>query len=75
MGSELDNELFHKFLKLLFGGVQVTSLSQIHSCDLVFEVECSKNDNSNIQLEIGIISKKFDWLSGLNFIITFSINS
>ncbi len=39
-------------MKLLFGGIQVTCLSQIHSFDLFFELECSKDDNSNIQLEI-----------------------
>ncbi len=49
MGPKLDNELFYKLLKLIFRYVQVTCLSQIHRSDLVFELECSKNINSNMQ--------------------------
>ncbi len=52
MEPKLDDEHFYKLLKLFLRGVQVTSLSQIHKSDLVFELECSKNGNSNIQLEI-----------------------
>ncbi len=52
MGAKLENELFYKLLKLFSRGVQVTYLSQIHKTDLLFELECSKNSNSDIQLEI-----------------------
>ncbi len=52
MGPKLENQLFYKLLKLFFRGVQVTSLSQIHLSDLVFDLQCSKSGNSNIQLEI-----------------------
>ncbi len=49
MGPKLNNERFYKLLKLFFGGVQVTCLTQIHSSDLIFELECSKYGKSNIQ--------------------------
>ncbi len=62
MRPNLDNEHFYKLLKLFFRGVQVTSLSQIHKSGLVFVLECSKNGNSNIQLEFRISSQNFDWL-------------
>ncbi len=52
MGPKLDYELFYKLLKLFFRAVQVTSLSQIYSFDIIFELECSKICNSYIQLEI-----------------------
>ncbi len=58
MGPNLENELFYKLLKLFFMGVQVTFQIQIHMSDLVFELECSKDGNSNIQLEIWISSKE-----------------
>ncbi len=51
MGHKLDDELFHKLLKIFFRGVQVTCQSQIHRSDLVFEPQCSKDGNSNVQLE------------------------
>ncbi len=50
--AKLDSELFYKLLKLFFRGIQITSISQIHMSHLVFELECSKDGNSNIQLEI-----------------------
>ncbi len=52
MGPKLYYELFFKLLKLFFRGIQVTSLSQIHRSDFFFELECSKNGNSNIHLAI-----------------------
>ncbi len=52
MEPTLDDELFHKLLKLFFNGFQVTFLSQIYSSDIIFELECSKNGNSYIQQEI-----------------------
>ncbi len=52
MLPKLDNELFYKLLKLFFRGVQVTFQIQIHKSDLDFGLECSKDGNSNIQLEI-----------------------
>ncbi len=52
MGTKFDYELLYKLLKLFLRGVQVTSHSQIHKSDLVFQLECSKHGNSNIQLEI-----------------------
>ncbi len=52
MGPTLDNEPSYKLLKLFFRGVHVTYPSEIHRSDLVFGLECSKDDNSNIQLEI-----------------------
>ncbi len=52
MGPKLDNENFYKLLQLFFRGVQVTFRSQIHKSHLIFGLECSKGDNSNIQLGI-----------------------
>ncbi len=52
MGPKLDNELFYKLLKLFTRGVQETYISKILRSDLIFELECSKHGNSNIQLEI-----------------------
>ncbi len=52
MGPKLDNQLFYKLLKLFLRTVQVTFHSQIHKSDLVFKLQCSKDGNSNIQLEI-----------------------
>ncbi len=52
MGPKLDYELFHKLLKLFLRGVQVTHLIEIHMSDLIFELECSKNVNSNFHLVI-----------------------
>ncbi len=74
MGPKFDNELFYELLKLFFRHVEITSLSQIHKSDLISELKCFKDDNSNIQLEIWISSKNFDWLWGLNLEMNFSIN-
>ncbi len=52
MQPKHDYENFYKLVKLFFIGVQVSSLRQIHRSDLVFELECSKNGNSNIHIEI-----------------------
>ncbi len=52
MGPKLDDELFYKLLKLFFRGDQVTTLSQIHSSNLVFELEGSKYGNYKIKLKI-----------------------
>ncbi len=74
MGPKLDYELFYKLLKLFLRDVQVKSLSQIQRTDLICELEYFKDCNSNIQLEIWISSKNFDWLWGLNLKMNFSIN-
>ncbi len=52
MRPKIDNELFYKLLNQFTRGVQVTYISQIHRSDHIFELECSKYGNSNIQLEI-----------------------
>ncbi len=87
MGPKLDNEPFYKLLKLFFRGFHETFLSQIHKSDFVFDLQCSKKVipiysqrfeypvkiNSDIQLEIRISSKNFDWLWSLNLMMNFSI--
>ncbi len=57
MGSELDNELFHKFLKLLFGGVKFIALvlRQIHSSSILFF-----NQNQT-KMIIPIFSLRFEY--------------
>ncbi len=52
MGPKFSDELFYKWLKLFCRGAQVTSLNEIYRSNLIFELECSKYGNSNIQLEI-----------------------
>ncbi len=52
MGPKLYNELFYKLLKPFSRGVQVTYQRQIDRSDLIFELECSKDCYSNIQLDI-----------------------
>ncbi len=44
MGHKLDNELFYKLLKLFLGDVQVSSLSQIHSSDLILSYNALNMD-------------------------------
>ncbi len=53
MRPKLEDERFHKFLKLFLRDFQVTCISQIHrSIIFFFEPQCSKDGNSNIQLDI-----------------------